>query len=92
MSFGIEFTVSSVLNVEISPLKIRGRMGVLLYIMFQFGIYYLLANMWVFLDSLDSGNWRAIFIFYLVPVLFSFFGTIFILDDSARFFLAKEKF
>jgi MFS family permease len=83
---------SSVLILEISPLKIRGRMGVLLYITFEIGIYYFLLTMWICLDSIDSGNWRAIFIFYLVPVLFSFFGTIFILDESARFFLAKEKF
>lgn len=60
--------------------------------MFLFGIYYLFFSMYLFLDSLTSGNWRAIFAMQSIPCILCVIGLFTILDESPRFNLAKENY
>ena len=67
-------------------------MGVSLLILFIMGIYYLLIGMLIFFDTITSGNWREIFVLYSIPVSISLIASLFIIEESARFNLAKNKF
>jgi len=77
---------------EIAPLEVRGIFLVLLQFIYILGILYLIVQCYIFLDSLDSGNWRLLLRVNIAAPLMCLLCSIFILIDSPRIYICQGNF
>ncbi|CAK58180.1 unnamed protein product (macronuclear) [Paramecium tetraurelia] len=89
--FGITSPVSSILMAEVTPLHIRGQFIVTLQMMCIVGRMWVLLLAILFLDSIASGNWRALAITNSVQSIICLIGSIIYLHESPRFLISQGK-
>ncbi|CAD8179099.1 unnamed protein product [Paramecium pentaurelia] len=87
--FGITSPVSSILMAEVTPLHIRGQFIVALQIMCIVGRMWMLLLAIIFLDSIATGNWRALAITNSIPCLICLIGIIIYIHESPRFLISQ---
>jgi MFS family permease len=82
---GIFSPLSHTIMAEITPLKYRGKYMVLLGVNHVIGQIVCVLVAMLTLDSLDSGNWKALMIGSVtIPALLAWIASICFLDESAR--------
>lgn len=89
---GATLPIGMLIVSEQSPNYIRGRAYLSLHFFFVLGKLYLLLLASIFLVSLSEGNWRAIALINVGPCFLMFLGTIFILDESARYLFINSRY
>jgi len=90
--FGLTYPLAYIYMSEVSISHNRGRMSFSLGLMYVLGKIYLVLLCFYFLNDYESGNWRGLIRFNGIPVVISFFGAIFWLNETVRFYLNKGKF
>jgi len=90
--FGVTYPMAYIYMSEVSISQNRGRMSFGLGLMFVLGKIYLVLLCFYFLNDFESGNWRGLIRFNGIPVVISFIGAIFWLNETVRFYLNKGKF
>lgn len=90
--FGFSLPLTTSMISEITPLKYRGTMLVTINFFLTFGKLYGCLLGFIFLDSLNSGNWNGMMAFSSLTPLTVFFFTICMLRESPRFLLAASRF
>ena len=53
-------------------------------------LYFVITSL-LFLRSLSEGNWRLVVLAYSIPAFLCFFGSIYVIDESARFLIAMGR-
>ena len=89
IGFTIPLTPS--LASEITPVELRGRGIVAVNFFFSLGKFYAVIVAKFCLDSLTSGNWRAMLIWCSLPSLLVWLGTWLYVKESPRFLIAVER-
>lgn len=79
------------LTSEVTPVQVRGRAVVFINSMFSIGSLYGVIGAYFCLDSLTSGNWRALLIWCSVPALVVWLGSLKMLKESPRFLIAANR-
>jgi len=83
--------VFSCYTTEISTTKYRGLSYVMTQPFFILGEIIIIFLAYIYLNSLSSGNWRAILFWVSMIILINFFLSIILLKESPRFLLLKGK-
>jgi len=86
IGFTIPLTPS--LASELTPVDLRGKGVVAINFFFSLGKFFAVIVAKFCLDSLQSGNWRAMLIWCSMPSLFVFLGTWLYVKESPRFLIA----
>jgi len=86
IGFTIPLTPS--LASELTPVDLRGKGVVAINFFFSLGKFFAVIVAKFCLDSLNSGNWRAMLILCSVPSLIVFLGTWLYVKESPRFLIA----
>ena len=76
---------------EISPSSKRGKGQVYIQAFFVFGMIYAMLCASIFLQDLETGNWRAVLVMGSLPALVVFAGAVKYLKESPRFLIATDK-
>lgn len=76
---------------ELTPISYRGRALVAINSSFSIGSLYAVVVAAFCLDSLTSGNWRAMLIWCSLPALIVWFGTLKWVKESPRYLIAINK-
>lgn len=58
--------------------------------MILFGRIWLMILAYIFMESISSGNWRAIAICNSLPCIICFVGTLLWVSESPRFLINKD--
>lgn len=94
--FGIAVGVISPLSAtymcEVSPMKYRGKMLVFTGMFYTFGELITCFMAYLSLDTLYSGNWRALVIWSAVPGFLTFMLSFYCLQESPRYLLVFQKY
>jgi len=86
IGFTIPLTPS--LASELTPVDLRGKGVVAINFFFSLGKFFAVVVAKICLDSLNSGNWRAMLIWCSVPSLIVWLGCWFYVKESPRFLIA----
>ncbi|CAD8202470.1 unnamed protein product [Paramecium octaurelia] len=89
--FGIALPISSILMAEVTPLHVRGQFIVTLQMMYIVGRMWMLLLAFIFLDSIATGNWRAIAVTNSIPCFICLIGSIIYLHESPRFLISQGR-
>lgn len=92
VSVGIISPISATYMCEVTPMKLRGRMMIFTATFFTFGEMITCLMAYIFLDTFDSGNWRALVMWSALPGVITFFLIYFHLRESPRYLLAFQKY
>ena len=76
---------------ELTPVNIRGRGVVFVNFFFSIGSFYAVIVGKFCLDSLNSGNWKAMLIWCSLPSLVVWIGTLIFIKESPRFLIATNR-
>jgi len=76
---------------ELTPVNIRGRGVVFVNFFFSIGSFYAVIVGKFCLDSLNSGNWRAMLIWCSLPSLIVWIGTLIFIKESPRYLIAINR-
>jgi len=91
IGMGMTFITTGTIPTEFSVTKYRGLSFVFIFIFYTIGELIVIFVSFFYLESLSSGNWRALLFWTSFPVLLSYiFGHI-LLKESPRFLLLKGK-
>ncbi len=85
INIGALVPLSKVILAEITPVMYRGRLVTLMGAAFAMGELVAAWVAWVFLDSLDEGNWRGAVFWLCLPALISVSYLYYKLDECARY-------
>ena len=89
IGFTIPLTPS--LASEITPVDLRGRGVVAINFFFSLGKFYAVIVAKFCLDSLNSGNWKAMLIWCSLPSVIVWIGTWKYVKESPRFLIAANR-
>ncbi|CAD8178494.1 unnamed protein product [Paramecium pentaurelia] len=90
--FGITYQLGFIILSEITEAKFRGRFSFSVSLLFVLGKICLIILCFVFLDSLESGNWRGLMLFNGIPLTIAFVLSFIFLKETIRYQLNLGKF
>ena len=90
--FGFSLPLTTSMVSEITPLKYRGKMLVIINFFMTFGKLYACGIGFMFLEDMHHGNWRAMMAFSALTPFTVFLFTFFFLKESPRFLIAASRF
>lgn len=88
---GFTYIVSYALLTEFSPKQNRGKLLNATKIIFIFGELFACLLAFLALKNLEKGNWPALLGYSNIAHFFGLIFAIFFIDESARFYLQKNK-
>lgn len=88
---GFTIPIGPTMVSELTPTKFRGRGIVIINFFFTVGKIYCVIVAKIFLDTIDTGNWRAMIIVCTLPSLIVCYGTWRHLKESPRFLIGINK-
>lgn len=92
IAVGIISPLSATYMCEITPIKLRGKMLIFTGTFFTVGELITCMIAYLFLDTFDSGNWRALVMWSAVPGVLTFILCCCYLEESPRYLLAFQKY
>lgn len=92
VSVGIISPLSATYMCEVTPIHLRGKMLIFTGTFFSLGEIITCLIAYIFLDTFDSGNWRALVMWSAGPGVLTFLLAIFYLEESPRYLLAFQKY
>lgn len=88
---GFTIPLAPALASELTPVDFRGKAIVGVNAFFSIGSFYAVIVAKFCLDSLQSGNWRAMLIWCALPSLIVYIGTWMFLKESPRYLIAIDR-
>ncbi len=92
MMIGCTIPIAPTYITEISPAEYRGKGQVFIQAFFVMGMGYAMILAKIFMTDINTANWNSLLFYGALPSLVVFLGTLFFLDESPRFLIAKGKY
>ena len=92
IAVGILSTISTTYICEISPMEIRGKVLVFTGMFFTLGEIITCGVAYVCLDTVSSGNWRALVVWTAIPGVITYVLMVKYLEESPRYLLIFQNF
>ncbi len=88
---GLQFPISFTYLAEITPKEVRGKALVIAGGFFTIGEILACGISLIVLDSVSSGNWRALFFWIAQPILLCVVAIIYLVHESPRYEIVVKK-
>ncbi|EGR31954.1 major facilitator superfamily protein, putative [Ichthyophthirius multifiliis] len=88
---GFTIPIGLIISTEICPKEIRGRTLIIIESAHLLGKFYLIFLCFIFLKSLEEGNWRGIAVCQLIPIFIMTLGCLIYMEESPRYLLAQNR-
>ncbi|CAD8110414.1 unnamed protein product [Paramecium sonneborni] len=90
--FGITYQLGFIILSEITEAKFRGRFSFSISLLFVLGKIFLIILCFIFLDSMESGNWRGLMRFNGIPLTIASLLSFIFLKETIRYQLNLGQF
>jgi len=87
--YGLSLPLTTSMMCEITPMSIRGKLLIIINFFVSVGKMFGVIIAFICLKNFNEGNWRLMFFISSLPSIAVFFGSIFIIKESARWLVAK---